>query len=46
MPARDLRPRSGMDKPSDLNFDKSKYHWRPEVDYRANPEEYRVGKGE
>jgi hypothetical protein len=35
-----------MDKPSYLNFDKSKYHWRSDVDYRANPEEYRVGKGE
>ncbi|WZO97497.1 DUF4385 domain-containing protein [Isosphaeraceae bacterium EP7] len=35
-----------MDKPSYLNFDKSKYHWRPDVDYLANPEEYRVGKGE
>ncbi len=35
-----------MDKPSYLNFDKSKYAWRPDVDYRANPELYRVGKGE
>jgi Domain of unknown function (DUF4385) len=35
-----------MDKPSDLNFDKASYHWRPDVDYRANPELYRVGKGE
>ena len=35
-----------MDKPSYLDFDKSKYAWRPDVDYRANPELYRVGKGE
>ena len=35
-----------MDKPSDLNFDKTKYAWKPDVDYRANPELYRVGKGE
>lgn len=35
-----------MDKPSYLNFDRSKYHWRPDVDYRAHPEAYRVGKGE
>ena len=35
-----------MDKPSYLNFDRSKYAWRPDVDYRANPELYRVGKGE
>ncbi|HYO30551.1 MAG TPA: DUF4385 family protein [Thermomicrobiales bacterium] len=36
----------GMDKPSYRDFDRSKYHWRPDVDYRANPELYRVGKGE
>ena len=35
-----------MEKPSYLDFDRSKYHWRPDVDYRANPELYRVGKGE
>ena len=35
-----------MDKPSYLNFDKTKYAWKPDVDYRANPELYRVGKGE
>jgi hypothetical protein len=35
-----------MDKPSYLNFDGSKYAWRPDVDYRAHPELYRVGKGE
>jgi len=35
-----------MDKPSYIDFDRSKYHWRPDVDYRANPEAYRVGKGE
>ncbi|MDG3006179.1 DUF4385 domain-containing protein [Paludisphaera mucosa] len=35
-----------MEKPSYVNFDKSAYPWRPDVDYRANPELYRVGKGE
>src|SRR3954454_1055125 len=35
-----------MDKPSYLNFDRTKYAWRPDVDYRANPDLYRVGKGE
>lgn len=35
-----------MDKPSDLDFDKSKYAWRPDVNYRERPERYRVGKGE
>lgn len=35
-----------MDKPSYLNFDHSKYAWKPEIDYRMQPEAYRVGKGE
>ena len=35
-----------MDKPSYLDFDRSEYPWRPDVDYRANPGAYRVGKGE
>jgi Domain of unknown function (DUF4385) len=35
-----------MAKPGYLNPDRSKYAWRPDVDYRANPELYRVGKGE
>src|SRR4051812_49771100 len=35
-----------MDKPSCLNFDRAKYAWRPEVDYREQAELYRVGKGE
>ena len=34
------------DKPSYLHFDNSKYAWHPEIDYRAHPEQYRVGKGE
>jgi Domain of unknown function (DUF4385) len=32
--------------PSYLNFDKMTYAWKPGVDYRAEPERYRVGKGE
>ena len=35
-----------MSKPSDVDFDKGAYAWRPGVDYRAHPELYRVGKGE
>lgn len=35
-----------MDKPSYLEFDKSKYPWRSDVNYRNRPEEYGVGKGE
>ncbi|PSJ18442.1 DUF4385 domain-containing protein [Nitrosomonas supralitoralis] len=32
--------------PSYLHFDKSSYAWRDDVNYRNQPEEYRVGKGE
>jgi hypothetical protein len=32
--------------PSYLNFNKSSYAWRDDIDYRDQPEEYRVGKGE
>jgi hypothetical protein len=28
------------------NFDKAKYYWRRDIDYRARPELYKVGKGE
>ena len=33
-------------KPSYLNFDKENYPWKPDIDYRAHPELYRVGRGE
>lgn len=33
-------------KPSYLNFDKKTYAWSSHIDYRAEPERYRVGKGE
>ncbi|MEZ2330681.1 DUF4385 family protein [Mesorhizobium sp. RCC_202] len=32
-------------KPSNLNFDKISYPLRPDVDYRAHPDRYRVGRG-
>ncbi|GAB3934831.1 DUF4385 domain-containing protein [Mucilaginibacter myungsuensis] len=32
--------------PSYLNFDKDDYPWKPDIDYRAHPELYLVGKGE
>lgn len=32
--------------PSYLNFDKDSYSWHADVDYRAHPNKYRVGKGE
>ncbi len=33
-------------KPSYLNFNKTAYAWRPDVNYRLQPELYHVGKGE
>jgi hypothetical protein len=33
-------------RPSYPSFDKSSYPWKPDVDYHARPELYRVGKGE
>ncbi|RZK77853.1 MAG: DUF4385 domain-containing protein [Pedobacter sp.] len=35
-----------MEKPSYLNFNHEEYPWKPDIDYRANPEKYKVGKGE
>lgn len=32
--------------PSYLNFEKETYAWRPDINYREQPEAYRVGKGE
>lgn len=33
-------------KPSPLDFDRSSYPWKPNIDYRKQPELYRVGRGE
>lgn len=35
-----------MSGPTYLNFDNGSYPWKPDVNYRAHPELYRVGKGE
>ena len=35
-----------MPKPSYLNFKKSSYAWKADIDYRKEPEKYKVGKGE
>lgn len=32
--------------PSYLTFDHTSYGWKPDIDYRKQPELYRVGKGE
>ncbi len=42
----DCQGEGAMSKPSHLEFDPSRYPWRPDVDYRADPGAYRVGKGE
>lgn len=33
-------------KPSYLDFDRESYPWKPDTDYRKEPEKYQVGKGE
>ena len=35
-----------IQRPSYLDFDGEHYAWKPDIDYRAEPEKYRVGKGE
>ena len=35
-----------MDKPTYVGFEHDKYHWKPNVDYRDNPLEYRIGRGQ
>jgi hypothetical protein len=34
------------DKPSYLDFNGQAYEWKPDIDYKKQPELYRVGKGE
>ena len=33
-------------KPSYLDFNVATYSWKPDIDYKKHPEQYRVGKGE
>jgi len=33
-------------KPSYVDFDESRYHWKSDVDYRENPHLYKVGRGQ
>jgi hypothetical protein len=42
----DKKKPSSPRKPSYLDFDKKSYAWKPDIDYRKNPEKYKVGKGE
>jgi hypothetical protein len=33
-------------RPTYLSFDKKKYQWKDEINYRRHPEKYHVGRGE
>ena len=35
-----------LNKPTYVGFEQDKYHWKPNVDYRDNPLEYRIGRGQ
>ena len=35
-----------MDKPTYVGFEIDKYHWKPDVDYKQNPLQYRIGRGQ
>ena len=35
-----------MDKPTYVGFNKEEYHWKPNIDYKQNPLEYRIGRGQ
>jgi hypothetical protein len=38
--------KSTLPKPSYLSFNKKKYIWKKTINYRLNPNKYRVGRGE
>ena len=33
-------------KPTYVGFEQDKYHWKPDVYYKQNPLEYRIGRGQ
>ena len=35
-----------MKQPSYVGFKSKEYHWKPDIDYRENPELYKVGRGQ
>ena len=35
-----------MDKPTYVGFEHDKYYWKPDVDYKQNPLQYRIGRGQ
>ena len=32
-----------MNKPTYVDFEKDKYPWKPDIDYRENPHLYKIG---
>ena len=35
-----------LDKPTYIGFEHDKYYWKPDVDYKQNPLQYRIGRGQ
>ena len=35
-----------LDKPTYVGFEHDKYYWKPDVDYKQNPLQYRIGRGQ
>ena len=35
-----------LDKPTYVGFEHDKYYWKPNVDYKQNPLQYRIGRGQ
>ena len=35
-----------MNKPTYVDFEKDKYPWKPDIDYRENPHLYKIGRGQ
>ena len=33
-----------MNKPTYVDFEKDKYPWKPDIDYRENPHLYKIGR--
>jgi len=36
----------GMNKPSYVDFNKDKYPWKSDINYRENPHLYKIGRGQ
>ena len=36
----------GIEKPTYIDFDHKNYKWKPNIDYRENPNLYEIGRGQ